>query len=228
MRSGGGNERAETNENKGPRRHPLPLDVRVRAQPEGPPSTRPHGREKNGRACTDASLVATAPPPGCAATKQRRAAIAAGAVCLARCERASRAAPGFRHPDLSSASGLFNIRLCQLFLGSRSRQALADSDGRTSRKRLAKAAGCLEMHTTSFRLNFKPIVGGLSPSRTRERRRSAPRHARAMETSHTIVLIQYNLQSSSRTYLDYEGLHRALDGAHLLPAAAARGLNLNR
>ena len=49
-----------------------------------------------------------------------------------------------------------------------------------------------------------------------------------METSHTIVLIQYNLQSSSRTYLDYEGLPRALDGAHLLPAAAARGLNLNR
>mmetsp|Transcript_16525 Transcript_16525/g.33380 ORF Transcript_16525/g.33380 Transcript_16525/m.33380 type:complete len:105 (-) Transcript_16525:19-333(-) len=32
-----------------------------------------------------------------------------------------------------------------------------------------------------------------------------------METSHTIVLIQYNLQSSSRTYLDYEGLPRALD-----------------
>ena len=49
-----------------------------------------------------------------------------------------------------------------------------------------------------------------------------------METSHTIVLIQYNLQSSSRTYLDYEGLPRALDGAHLLPAAAARGLNLKR
>lgn len=38
-----------------------------------------------------------------------------------------------------------------------------------------------------------------------------------METSHTIVLIQYNLQSSSRTYLDYEGLPRALDGdAHSL------------
>ena len=67
------------------------------------------------------------------------------------------------------------------------------------------------------------------PLGTRERRRCAPsRHARAMETSHTIVLIQYNLQSSSRTYLDYEGLHRALDGAHLLPAAAARGLNLKR
>lgn len=48
-----------------------------------------------------------------------------------------------------------------------------------------------------------------------------------METSHTIVLIQYNLQSSSRTYLDYEGLPRALDGASSLPAAATRGPNLN-
>ena len=141
--SGGGNKRTETHENKGPRRHPHLPDVPVRAQPEGPPSTRPHGREKKGRACTEGSVVATAPPPGCAATKQRRAAIAAGAVCPARCERASRAAPGFRHPDLSSASGLFNIRLCQLFLGSR--QALADSDGRTSRKRLANAVGCLEL-----------------------------------------------------------------------------------
>ena len=141
--SGGGNKRTETHENKGPRRHPHLPDVPVRAQPEGPPSTRPHGREKKRRACTKGSAVTIAPPPGCSATKQRRAAIAAGAVCLARCERASRAAPGFRHPDLSSASGLFNIRLCQLFLGSR--QALADSDGRTSRKRLANAVGCLEL-----------------------------------------------------------------------------------
>ena len=50
----------------------------------------------------------------------------------------------------------------------------------------------------------------------------------SMETSHTIVLIQYNLQSSSRTYLDYEGLPRALDGACSLPAAATRDPNLNR
>ena len=47
--------------------------------------------------------------------------------------------------------------------------------------------------------------------------RSARACAVQMETSHTIVLIQYNLQSSSRTYLDYEGLPRALDGdAHSL------------
>ena len=49
------------------------------------------------------------------------------------------------------------------------------------------------------------------------RARLRPRCAVQMETSHTIVLIQYNLQSSSRTYLDYEGLPRALDGdAHSL------------
>ena len=41
-----------------------------------------------------------------------------------------------------------------------------------------------------------------------------------METSHTIVLVQYNLQDSSRTYLDYEGLPRALDGVFLSLVAA--------
>ena len=44
--------------------------------------------------------------------------------------------------------------------------------------------------------------------------------ATRMETAHTIVLIQYNLQDNTRTYLDYEGLPRALDGASSLLAAA--------
>ena len=44
------------------------------------------------------------------------------------------------------------------------------------------------------------------------------------ESSHTIVLIQYNAQANSRTYLDYETLPAALDGApsglqHLAHAA---------
>lgn len=90
------------------------------------------------------------------------------------------------------------------------------------------------MCTTSSRLNLPPrltakvLLAVYPPRDARTPALCAAAHARAMETSHTIVLIQYNLQSSSRTYLDYEGLHRALDGAHLLPAAAARGLNLKR
>ena len=90
------------------------------------------------------------------------------------------------------------------------------------------------MCTTSSRLNLPPrltakvLLAVYPPRDARTPALCAAAHARAMETSHTIVLIQYNLQSSSRTYLDYEGLPRALDGAHLLPAAAARGLNLNR
>ena len=35
------------------------------------------------------------------------------------------------------------------------------------------------------------------------------------ESSHTIVLIQYNAQANSRTYLDYETLPAALDGARM-------------
>ena len=89
------------------------------------------------------------------------------------------------------------------------------------------------MCTTSSRLNLPPrlcasVLLAVYPPPGRANGALCAAHARAMETSHTIVLIQYNLQSSSRTYLDYEGLHRALDGAHLLPAAAARGLNLKR
>ena len=39
--------------------------------------------------------------------------------------------------------------------------------------------------------------------------------------SHTVVLIQYNAHANSRTYLDFETMSAALDGArHACPALA--------
>ena len=41
------------------------------------------------------------------------------------------------------------------------------------------------------------------------------------KSSHTVVLIQSNAQANSRTYLDFETMSAALDGArHACPALA--------
>ena len=72
----------------------------------------PRAREEN-RACTKGSAVTTAPQPGCSATKHRRAAIAAGAVCVARCERGSRGDwPSTPGTQISVLLLDYNIRPC--------------------------------------------------------------------------------------------------------------------
>ena len=91
IRSGGGNGRTESNENKAPRRHPHLFGVRVKAQPEGPPPTRPHGREKKTARAPRAarSPLHHSQDALLRSTVERRSPRAL-CVCVARCERGSR------------------------------------------------------------------------------------------------------------------------------------------